>query len=68
MRNSWFGEERRGARRGAPRPMCAHGHGRPRRFMRGTARVGVSVVLASVLRLAAALVGGAATLSASLSF
>ena len=35
---------------------------------RAAARVGVSVVLASVLRLAAALEGGAATLSASLHF
>ena len=38
------------------------------RFMRAAARVGVSVVLASVLRLAAALEGGVAALSASLHF
>ena len=37
-------------------------------FMRAAARVGVSGKLASVLRLAAALEGRAATLSASLCF
>ena len=68
MKNSGFGEERRGPRRGAPQPACARGHGKPRGFKRAAARVGVSVVLASVLRLAAALEGGAATLSASLHF
>ena len=35
---------------------------------RTAARVGVSVVLASVLRLAAAIVGGVATISAILCF
>ena len=38
------------------------------KFMRAAARVGVSEVLASVSRLAATLVGGAAALSSSLSF
>ena len=58
--------------RGAPRPVCARSHGRLRRFMRAAApsgrtaaRVGVSVLLASVLRLAAALGGGVAALSDS---
>ena len=48
--------------------MCARDHGRPKKFMRAAARVGVSVVLASGLRLAATLEGGAAALSASLHF
>ena len=75
MKNSGFSEERRGPRRGAPRLVCACSHGRLRRFMHATApggraaaRVGVSGELASVLRLAAALVGGAATLSVSEDF
>ena len=49
----------------APRPACARSHGRLRKFKRAAARVGVSEELASVLRLAVALEGGAATLSVS---
>ena len=46
-----------------PRPACAHSRGRLRKFECAVARVLVSGELASVLRLAAALVGGAATFS-----
>ena len=53
-----------------PRPACAHSRGRLKEFGRATvlagraaAHVVVSGELASVLRLAAALEGGAATLS-----
>ena len=72
---SGFGGESRDPRRGVPRPVCARGHGRPRgscaprRLVRAPRPMwGVSVVLASVLILAATLVGGVAALSASLSF
>ena len=63
MRNSGFGGESRGPRRGAPRPVCARGHG-----VRAATGVGVSGVLASVSRLVMVLVGRAATLSARLCF
>ena len=48
-----------------PQPACAHSRGRLKEFGRAAARVLVSGELASVLRLAAALVGGAAALSDS---
>ena len=58
-----------------PRPACARSHGRLREFEhvaalagRAAARVVVSGELASVLRLAAALVGGVAALSVSSHF
>ena len=51
-----------------PRPACAHSLGRLKKLERAAARVLVSGKLASVLRLSAALVGRAATLSASLCF
>ena len=75
MKNSGFSEERRGPRRGVPRPACARSHGRLREFERtaalagrAAARVVVSGELASVLRLAATLVVGVAALSASSHF
>ena len=58
-----------------PRPACAHSLGRLKKLERAAAlagraaaRVVVSGELASVLRLAAALVGGVATLSVCLYF
>ena len=58
-----------------PQPACAHSRGRLKEFGRAAAlagrtaaRVLVSGELASVLRLAAALVGGAAALSVSEDF
>ena len=48
-----------------PRPACARNHGRLWECERAAARVLVSRELASVLRLAAALGGGAAALSDS---
>ena len=75
MKNSGFSGECRDPRRGVPRPACACSHGRLRKFRRAAAlaelaaaRVGVSEELASVLRLAATLEGGAATLSVSEDF
>ena len=68
MKNSGFSGERRSPRRGVPRPACARSHGRLREVERAAARVVVSGELASVLRLAAALEGGAADLSVSEDF
>ena len=75
MKKFWVVVWCRGPRRGVPRPACARSHGRLRELERAAvlagraaARVVVSGELASVLRLAAALVGGAAALSVSEDF